>query len=85
MKGVCTISYIALLTKLHGKLLDIIITQAFAPISNSTEENIDLLYKKQDLTLAMCKDFKLTMTQGDLYAKVGNEKVSVKIVGYGLG
>ena len=74
LKGYWPISGRVLLLKLSGTAFDIVIIQIYAPIAESTEEEIQEFYEQLDEAKSRCKFRDIVFVQGDFNAKVGSER-----------
>ena len=84
LKGYWGISERVILVKLEGKPINVNIIQAYAPTTESTEEEIEKFYEDLNKAKLQCKNHEVIITMGDLNAKVGRGRGDV-VGPYGLG
>ena len=75
-----------LLVKIHGQPFDLSIIQVYAPISASTEEEIEDFYSALEEEYGKCGNQYIVIVMGDMNAKVGSEQDPLKEIvgGHGL-
>ena len=61
------------------------IIQAYAPTTQSDDNEIERVYEQMDMARRQCKNNEETMVVGDLNAKVGRGRCWVVDGGFGLG
>ena len=71
--------------KLDAKPLDINIIQAYAPTSDSNDEELDKFDSEMETALKQCKSTDNNIIQGDFNAKVGKGSEDENVGAYGLG
>ena len=69
--GYWTVSDRVLLVKIQGHPFNITIIVVYAPMTGSTEKEIDAFYKTLEEAKSQCKPNKVNIIVGDLNAKVG--------------
>ena len=85
LKGFWTLSDRVCMIKLDAKQLDINIIQAYAPTSDSTDEELDKFYSELETAMKQCKSTDNTIIQRDFNAKVGKRSRDENMGAYGLG
>ena len=83
--GYWAISDRVMLAKLKGHPFDLSIIQAYAPTSESTDEELDTFYESLDKARQQCKSQEVILTMGDFNAKVGEGKETDIVGMHGLG
>ena len=73
-----------LLLKLKGQPFNLSIIQVYAPVADSSDEDIEELYEQLDQALEQCKLQEIIIVMGDLNAKVGNERVGLIVGNHGF-
>ncbi|XP_012938670.1 craniofacial development protein 2 [Aplysia californica] len=85
LKGYLTISDRVMLVRLKGSPFDTTIIQAYAPISESTEDEIEKFYDEINQAKTHCKSQDIVIVMGDFNAKVGAIRHEDIVGPYGLG
>ena len=69
-----------IIVKLFSKPFNLSIIQVYAPMSASSEEEIDTFYNELDDAYKQCGSLEMVVVMGDLNAKVGTEQDPHKVV-----
>ncbi|XP_012941986.1 craniofacial development protein 2, partial [Aplysia californica] len=85
LKGYLTISDRVMLVRLKGSPFDTTIIQAYAPTSESTEDEIEKFYDEINQAKTHCKSQDIVIVMGDFNAKVGAIRHEDIVGPYGLG
>ena len=86
LKGWWALSDRVLLARLNGAPLNMAIIIAYAPTSDSTEEEVDKFYETLELAKGQCKSQDIIIIiMGDINAKVDSEPFEEIVGKYGLG
>ena len=73
------------LVKIQGHSFNITIIVVYAPMTGSTEEEIDVFYKTLEEAKSQCKPNKVNIITGDLNAKVSSGTDGRKVGPHGTG